>query len=66
MTVHDRLKELIDDLPEQRLGELLDFAEFLSARDEDGAWHSLGLRELAKAYGRDEPEYSEADIKPWR
>ena len=28
------------------------------------AWSQFGRTQLAKAYGDDEPEYTEADIKP--
>ena len=43
---------------------MLDFAEFLSSRDERSAWQQLGREHLARAYGPDEPEYTHADIKP--
>jgi hypothetical protein len=30
---------------------------------ERGAWQQLGLEQLERAYGPDEPEYTEADLK---
>jgi hypothetical protein len=30
---------------------------------EDAQWHSLAAGALARAYGKDEPDYSAADIK---
>ena len=62
MTIHERLNEIIEDLSEERLRTLLEFAEFLDAREEREAWTNLGLEQLAMAYGDDEPEYTLADI----
>jgi len=45
------------------VGEVLDFAKFLSAQEEREAWSAVGRKQLAKAYGDDEPEYTEADIR---
>ncbi len=64
MTVHERLQELAANMPENRLKELLDFAEFLALRDEQTEWRRFGLAQLARAYSGDEPEYSLADLKP--
>jgi len=50
-------------MPEERARELLDFAEYLEERE---AWQRIGLAHLAQAYGEDEPEYTTADIVPWR
>lgn len=63
MTVHDQLQALIKAMPEERARELLDFAEYLEERE---AWQRIGLAHLAQAYGEDEPEYTTADIVPWR
>jgi hypothetical protein len=64
MSVKEAIEKLLEGLPEERLREVLDFAEFLSWRDEDAAWRQFGKTQLAKAYGPDEPEYSSADLKP--
>lgn len=64
MTTTESLVQIAGQLSEERLRELLLYAEFLAMRDESAAWREFGLRQLAKAYGDDEPEYTEADIKP--
>jgi hypothetical protein len=66
MTVREVLNQVLDGLPEERVREVLDFAMFLKWRDEDQLWQQFGLEQLAKAYGPDEPEYTEADMKPER
>ncbi|MDB5101501.1 MAG: hypothetical protein JWM80_5922 [Cyanobacteria bacterium RYN_339] len=73
MTDKDRLKRLIDELPDAAAGELLDFAEFLRAKqaragmsgdqtngpgDEDCAWLDADLSRMGEA----EPyEWGDAD-----
>ena len=64
MTAKEALEEVLRLLPESRLGEVVDFARFLSWREEREAWKQFGRSQLAKAYGPDEPEYSLDDIKP--
>lgn len=64
MTARQMLEEVLLELPEDRVGEVLDFARFLTSQEEREAWSALGRRQLAKAYGDDEPEYTEADLKP--
>jgi hypothetical protein len=63
MTIREALKKVLATLPDERLHEVLDFAEFLSCRDERKAWQQFGQSQLARAYGQDEPEYSEADLR---
>ena len=63
MTTKDALTQVLARLDEERLREVLDFARFVSARDERREWTDLALEGLARAYGPDEPEYSETDIK---
>lgn len=66
MSAKDDLTKLIQVLPEQRLQEVLDFARYLAARedDDDASWREFGLQQLARAYGDDEPEYTLNDILP--
>jgi hypothetical protein len=64
MTTKEVLEQILLDLPENRLGEVLNFAKFLSVQEERAAWQQFGQSQLAKAYGPDEPDYSEADLKP--
>jgi hypothetical protein len=62
MTTREALEQLLRDLPEDRLGEVLDFAQFLRSRDDQLAWREFGRTQFARAYGPDEPEYTEADL----
>ena len=63
MTNRDLLEGIIDGLPENRLQEVLDFARFLSLQEEREGWQEFGRRQLACAYGEDEPEYGLDDIR---
>ena len=63
MTTKDALAQVLGRLDEERLREVLDFARFVGARDEQRAWSDLALEGLARAYGPEEPEYTKADIK---
>jgi hypothetical protein len=64
MTARQMLEQVLLELPEDRVGELLDFARFLNSQEEREAWSAQGRRHLAKAYGDDEPDYTESDLKP--
>ncbi len=64
MTARQMLEQVLLELPEDRLVEVLDFARFVSVREEYEAWREFGPGQLARAYGNDEPDYSEADLKP--
>ncbi len=66
MSVRETLEKLLEVLPEERLRELLDFAEFLSWQEERVAWRQFGQAQLARAYGPNEPDYTSADLKPDR
>jgi hypothetical protein len=63
------LLELVQKLSPVRQYELLDFARFLcwleqQEKEEREDWHRFGLEQFNKAFGPDETEYTEADIKP--
>jgi hypothetical protein len=58
MSVKDALDKVLEELPEDRLREVLDFAVFVSWREEREAWRQFGQAQFARAYGADEPEYS--------
>jgi hypothetical protein len=62
MSTREALDRVLQTLPEERVREVLDFAEFLRVRDAE-AWRQFGQTQLARAYGSDEPEYSDADLK---
>jgi hypothetical protein len=64
MTDRAELDSLLDQLPEDRVRQVIDFARYLAGDEERKEWQALGLAQLAKAYGDDEPEYTEADLKP--
>jgi hypothetical protein len=64
MELKEQLNQVVKKLPEEQLREILDFAMFLSAKREREEWQSFGRAQFARAYGPDEPEYTEADIKP--
>jgi len=59
----EHLEKVLETMPDDRLREVLHFAEFLSWRDESAAWRAFGKTQLANAYGPNEPEYSTADLK---
>jgi hypothetical protein len=63
MTTREALDRLLKSMPEDRLRELLDFAEFLRLREERDGWKLFGQAQLSRAYGPDEPEYTEADLR---
>jgi hypothetical protein len=63
MNARASLNPLLEGLSEERLRQLIDFARFLAAEDERAAWRNFGQAQLARAYGPDEPDYSEADLK---
>jgi hypothetical protein len=64
MSDRDLLEGVLQDLSESRIQEVLDFARFLSVQEDRQAWQDFGRRQLARAYGDDEPEYTLDDIKP--
>jgi hypothetical protein len=64
MSAHDRLEPILDGLSEDRIRQQIDFARFLSMEQDRQEWLSFGRDQLSRAYGPDEPEYTEADILP--
>jgi hypothetical protein len=64
MTAKQALEQVLQELPEDRLDEVLDFARALNSRNESEAWRQFGRTQLARAYGPVEPDYSEKDLKP--
>jgi hypothetical protein len=57
------LEPLLEGLSKERVRQLIAFARFLAAEDERDGWQTFGQAQLAKAYGTDEPDYSELDLK---
>jgi hypothetical protein len=64
VTAKQMLDQVLMDLPEHLQGVVLNFARFLSAQEERETWMKFGRTHLEKAYGKEEPDYTEADIKP--
>ena len=64
MPLQQALAEVLDTLPDERVREVLDFARFLAQANEQEEWRTFGRKQLARAYGDGEPEYSEADLLP--
>jgi hypothetical protein len=64
MSARERLDKLLENMPEERLREIADFAAFLSWQEERDGWKQFGRSQLARAYGPNEPDYSLADLKP--
>jgi len=60
MSTREALMKALESLPEERVREVLRFAEFLRS-EEGNAWREFGRSQLARAYGPDEPDYSEAN-----
>lgn len=63
MTARESLDQVLQQLPEERLGEVVRFARFLVMEGERAEWQAFGRAQLARAYADDEAEYSEADVK---
>jgi hypothetical protein len=69
MNIREALDKVLADLPEARLWEVLDFARYVrwlekEAQEEAAAWSRITPAMAAELWGPDEPEYTEADIKP--
>ena len=63
MTVKQQLEEALSGLNEEQQRLLLALARALDSRQEAADWTRFGADQFARAYGDDEPEYTEADIK---
>jgi hypothetical protein len=64
MSMTKTINELLATFSEDQLREVLDFVRFVNAHQEHEEWRHFGVQQLARAYGPDEPEYTEADLKP--
>ena len=63
MTARKILDDVLSNLPDDQVRRVLEYAQFLTWRDERDAWHDFGLKQFARGYADDEPEYSLDDIK---
>ena len=62
MSTREVLGQLLDQFPDERLGQVLDYARYLSWQEERREWKQSGREHFARAYGSDEPDYTEADL----
>ncbi len=61
--MRDHLRELIAELPEERLAAMLQLVRMVCDDQEFLDWQGVALASLEAAYGDDEPEYTLADIR---
>jgi hypothetical protein len=64
MTTLTRLEPILDGLSEDRIRQLIDFARFLAMEQDRQELSKFGKAQLARAYDDDEPDYTEADLRP--
>jgi hypothetical protein len=64
MELRAAIQRTLEDLPDDRVREVLDFARFVAQNCEDEGWEQLGRQQFGRAYGPNEPEYTEADLIP--
>jgi hypothetical protein len=63
MTARDVIMQVLTELPDHRVDQLLDYARYLTWQEEHREWQRFGQFQFARAYGDDEPEYTEADLR---
>src|SRR5205814_6979695 len=64
MSIQDAVTDVLRMLPVERQKEVLDFAQFLSLKQEQQEWQQSGLDHFAGCYGPDEPDYGEVPTHP--
>jgi hypothetical protein len=64
VTTRESLEQTEDRLAEARLAQLLEYAQFLVWAEEREDWSRFGKQQLARAYGENEPVYTQADLMP--
>ena len=63
MSTREAIDAILTTMPEDRLREVLDYARYLTAQQDRDEWQRLGRAALARAYGPEEPEYTENDLQ---
>jgi hypothetical protein len=63
MTTKETIEQVLEEVSEDRLREVLDFAQFLAWQEERQSWQEAGRAQLARCFGDDEAEFSESDIR---
>jgi len=66
MKVADLTVEELEAMIRRVVDEALAEHDEPCLHDEQALWSAAGAKHLEPLYGADEPEYSAADIKPWR
>lgn len=55
MGIQEALNDVLRTLPEERLKEVLDFAEFIRLKKGHEHWQKAGLANFGQCYGPNEP-----------
>ena len=63
MSLEDKIMKEIQDLPESRKVEVLDFVEYLKTRAEDRDWSALSLSSAMRDMEDEDSPYSLGDLQ---
>jgi hypothetical protein len=63
MSLEDKILKEIQDLPESKKAEVLDFVGYLKARAEDKDWSTFSLSSAMRGMEDESPPYSLDDLK---
>lgn len=63
MNISDKIIETVKSLPESKQSEILDFIEYIKAKNENSEWSSFSLSSAIKGMEDDISPYSLNDIK---
>jgi hypothetical protein len=63
MTARTLVAQVLDQLGDDDLNQVLDYARYLILREEREKWQQFSREQLAKAYGDDEPDYVLGDLQ---
>ncbi len=63
MTVRQKLDEIVSRMSEEQQRLVLELARFLSLRTKHEDWRRAAQDQFARAYGPNEPQYTEDDVK---
>jgi hypothetical protein len=63
MSLDDKIMKEIQDLPESKKAEVLDFVEYLKTKTEDRDWSIFSLSSAMRDMEDESPPYSLDDLK---
>ena len=63
MSLDDKIMKEIQDLPESKKAEVLDFVEYLKTKTEDRDWSIFSLSSAMRDMEDENPPYSLDDLK---